>query len=249
MTGKRATPKAAPGGTYGQYCPLALAAEVLCERWTLLVVSRLIDGCRTFNEIHAGVPRMSPALLSKRLTSIEAAGLLERVREPGKRRFRYEPTEACLALDDIVMQLAAWGQHWARDMNLDDLDPAFLAWSMHMRLDPSALPPGRTVVQFRFTGVPSDCRQFWLVSTDGEADMCLKDPGYETDLLVRSDLRRFVECWRGYRDLKAEIRAERITLSGPRSLCRALPQWLMLSALAPIPRHRPGREQRLQSGR
>ncbi|MEM6498547.1 MAG: winged helix-turn-helix transcriptional regulator, partial [Pseudomonadota bacterium] len=53
--------------SYGQYCPLALAAELLCERWTLLVVSRLIDGCVRFNEIHRGVPRISATLLSKRL--------------------------------------------------------------------------------------------------------------------------------------------------------------------------------------
>jgi hypothetical protein len=36
----------APMSTYGQYCPLALAAEALCERWNLLIVSRIIDGCR-----------------------------------------------------------------------------------------------------------------------------------------------------------------------------------------------------------
>ena len=64
---------------YGQYCPLALAAELLCERWTLLVMSRLIDGCRRFNEIHRGVPKISPTLLKQRLEQLEHAGLCERV--------------------------------------------------------------------------------------------------------------------------------------------------------------------------
>lgn len=50
---------------YGQYCPLALAVELLGERWTILVVSRLIDGCRRFNEIHRGVPRISATLLAQ----------------------------------------------------------------------------------------------------------------------------------------------------------------------------------------
>ena len=59
---------------YGQYCPLALAAELLCERWTLLVVSRLIDGCTRFNDIHRGVPRISATLLTKRLAELEHAG-------------------------------------------------------------------------------------------------------------------------------------------------------------------------------
>ena len=61
---------------YGQYCPLALAVELLCERWTLLVVSRLIDGCSQFNEIHRGVPRISPSLLSQRLSDLECAWLV-----------------------------------------------------------------------------------------------------------------------------------------------------------------------------
>jgi DNA-binding HxlR family transcriptional regulator len=63
---------------YGQYCPLAPAMEVLGERWTMLVVSRLIDGCRRFNEIHRGVPKMSATLLSDRLGQLEHAGLCEK---------------------------------------------------------------------------------------------------------------------------------------------------------------------------
>lgn len=229
---------------YGQYCPLALAAELLCRRWTVLVVSRLLDGCTTFNEIHRGVPRISPALLSQRLAELENAGIVKR-RKRGRNRHFYELTDAGRDLDDIIMKLAVWGQHWARDMEVDDLDPGFLAWSMHMRLDVSQMPPGRTVIRFEFSGAPADCHRFWLVVTDGTVDMCLKHPGFETDLLVEADLRTFVEAWRGFRDLKNEIRAGRIRLSGPRELKRSFPRWLLLSAIAPWPRRREGRENRL----
>ncbi|MEM8982638.1 MAG: winged helix-turn-helix transcriptional regulator [Pseudomonadota bacterium] len=231
-----------PTSTYGQYCPLALAAELLCRRWTLLIVSRLLDGCETFNDIHAGVPRISPSLLSSRLSELEQAGLLTREAIPGSKRHRYLPTAATRELDDTVMGLAAWGQRWARDMELDDLDPAFLAWSMSQRLDPDAMPSGRTVVEFEFTGTPSEFRRFWLVTTDGQADMCLKHPGYDTDLLVQSDLRGFVEAWRGIRNLPAEIRRGSIKLTGPTKLKRALPRWLQLSALATYARQAPGNE-------
>jgi DNA-binding HxlR family transcriptional regulator len=71
---------------YGQYCPLALAAELLCGRWTILVVSRLLDGCAQFNEIHRGIPRISPSLLSQRLAELERAGLV--VREPAAKARR-----------------------------------------------------------------------------------------------------------------------------------------------------------------
>ena len=230
---------------YGQYCPLALAAELLCERWTLLVVSRLLDGCTQFNEIHRGVPRISPSLLSQRLHALERAGLV--VREPaarGKPR-PYAVTDAGRELEPIIMDLAAWGQRWSRDMTHDDLDPGFLAWSMHRRIDTEHMPPGRIVIELEFTGTPRDCRRFWLVHEDGKVQMCLKHPGFEVDLRVLSDIRLFVEAWRGIRDLRAEIAARRIRVSGPARLCRQFPGWLQLSQLAPFPRKRLGRESRL----
>ncbi len=104
------------------------------------------------------------------------------------------------------------------------------------------MPTGRTVLGFEFSGAPRDCRRFWLVNENGDVDMCLKDPGYEVDVYVRSDLRRFIEAWRGIRDLRAEIRAGGIELFGPPTLTRRFPEWLKLSQLAPYPRKRAGRE-------
>lgn len=228
--------------TYGQYCPLALAAELLCRRWTILVISRLLDGCRTFNEIHQGIPKISPSLLSTRLSELEHAGLVKRRKIPNENRYRYEPTEAALDLADLIDRMAIWGQHWSRDMDMDDLDPAFLAWSMSLRMNTDAMPEGRTVVEFEFSGTPTEFRRFWLVNTDGKVDMCLKDPGYETDLHVRSDMRCFVEAWRGFRDLRQEIHAGRIRLAGPRQLIASFPDWLLMSALAPYRRRIKGRE-------
>lgn len=234
--------------TYGQYCPLALAAELLGRRWTLLIISRLIDGCRTFGEIHQGVPRISPSLLSTRLSELEHAGILRRVRIDTDKRYRYVPTDACDELANIIDELAIWGQHWSRDMNMDDLDPAFLAWSMSSRMNADAMPAGRTVIEFVFSGTPTEFRRFWLINDDGKIDMCLKSPGYETDLLVRADLRRFVEAWRGFRDLRQEISAGRIRLTGRRELIKSFADWLKLSSLAPYRRRASGRERRLSTG-
>ncbi len=230
---------------YGQYCPLALATELLGRRWTVLVVSRLLDGCTTFNEIHRGLPRISPTLLSTRLSELEHGGLVTRRKLPRQKGYSYHLTEAGRDLNDIVDHLAVWGQQWARDNELDDLDPAFLAWSMHLRIDGQAMPPGRTVLEFEFSGTPSDLRRFWLVGNEGNVDMCLKHPGFDTDLWIRSDLCVFVEAWRGFRDLAREIRAGRIKVTGAADLKRAFPSWLLLSSLAPFERKRKGREQRL----
>jgi len=64
---------------YGQFCPVAQAAEVLTERWTPLVIRELaLTGSKRFNDIQRGVPLMSSSLLTKRLRQLEQAGLLER---------------------------------------------------------------------------------------------------------------------------------------------------------------------------
>jgi len=234
---------------YGQYCPFSLAVEVLCRRWTLLVVSRLGYGCTRFSEIHRGVPRMSPSLLSKRLAELERAGLVATSAAPGGRGREYRLTEAGRDLGPIIDSLALWGQHWARDMVADDLDPSFLVWSMHLRLDTDAMPDGQTVVELVFSGAPADCRRFWLVNRDGEVEMCLKDPELDVDLLVRSDLRLFVEAWRGFRDFRREIGAGRIVLVGSRELCERFPSWLQLHPMAPYERRRRGRERQLAARR
>lgn len=233
---------------YGQYCPLALAAELLCERWTLLVVSRLIDGCTRFNEIHRGVPRISATLLTKRLADLEHAGLIVRRPLDRGRGYAYELTEAGKELEPIIMDLAIWGQRWSRDMVTDDLDPAFLAWSMHTRLNTQAMPKGRTVIEFEFSGIDEGFARFWLINTDGKVEMCLKHPGFEIDVKVMSDIRRFVEAWRGFRSMRDEIAQGAIRLEGPSTLRRAFPDWLLLSALSQFPRQRSGGERTLVGG-
>jgi len=230
---------------YGQYCPLSLATELLCQRWTLLIISRVVDGCDRFNEIHRGVPSVSPTLLSQRLTELERAGIVKVTQAKNGAGRRYSPTEAAKELVPVIDDLAIWGQRWARDMTEEDLDPGFLVWSMHLRMDSAAMPPGRTVLEFEFTGAPVDFRRFWLVNKEGTIEMCLKDPGFDVDVLVRSDLRIFIEAWRGFRDLRNEIRRRRIKVMGPPELCSQFPDWLLLSALAEYPRMSPGRERNL----
>jgi len=233
---------------YGQYCPLALASELLCQRWTILVLSRVVDGCHRYSEIHRGVPQISPSLLTKRLVELEEAGLIQKVAVGGEKpTHEYRLTAAGRDAIAIIDQMAIWGQQWARDMTEQDLDPAFLVWSMHLRMNTDAMPPGRTVLEFDFSGAPKDCSRFWIVCTDGSVEMCLKDPGLDVDVAVASDLLRFVEAWRGFRDLRGEIRAGRIRVHGSRDLASQLPEWLMLSGLATFPRQRSGREKRLAS--
>lgn len=234
---------------YGQYCPLALAAEIVGERWNLLIIRRILDGCERFNQIHQGVPKISATLLSRKLEMLEKSGLVGKAPAKTGRGHRYTPTPACTELSSITHEIAEWGQRWAREMTASDFDPEFLLFSLHRRLDSSRMPAGRTVIAFRFSAAPKHCNRFWLIHRDGEVEMCLKDPGHPEDIYVQSNLKRFIEAWRGIRDMRAEIRSGEIKVHGPAKLVRAFPAWLMLSAYASTPRIRPGREARLQQNR
>src|ERR1700749_369525 len=82
-------------GSYNQFCPVAMAAEILCTRWTIVLLRELVAGSTRFNELRRGVPRMSPALLSKRLKDLEAAGIIARVPVPSEpETFEYRLTKA-----------------------------------------------------------------------------------------------------------------------------------------------------------
>ena len=221
---------------YGQFCPVAKAAEVLGDRWTLLVVRELLCGSRHFNDLRRGVPLMSPSLLSQRLKQLERAGILER--EPDRRNkqgMSYQLTAAGHELTPMVMMLGNWGQRWARsDLKREDLDPALLMWDMHRRLNTENLPAQRTVLQFEFRDVRTAKRFWWLVIQRDEVDVCLKRPGYDVDMSITTRVKTLAAVWIGDVSLRDAIKQGLIELKGPDQLTRQLDSWLALSDFAKI---------------
>jgi DNA-binding HxlR family transcriptional regulator len=214
---------------YGQFCPVAKAMELLDERWTLLVVRELLMGSRHFNDLRRGVPRMSPALLSKRLHTLIQAGVVER-REHGG-RISYVLTPAGAELRPVVEALGQWGLRWMPELGDEDLDPRLLMWDIHRNLDLDALPDGRTVLHFRFTDVDSKAARWWLLVDAEGVDVCDTDPGHPVTLTVITPLRTLVGIWRG--ELGWPAAAENgLQLDGPAWARRALPRWLRLSVFA-----------------
>jgi DNA-binding HxlR family transcriptional regulator len=215
---------------YGQYCPLAKAIDIIGERWTPLVLRELLMGGRRFNEIRRGVPLMSPALLTKRLKDLERGGVIERVPIEGSRAHEYRLTPAGEELRPIIAGLAVWGLKWVENrLGKGDLDAGVLMWDIRGRIDPAALPEGRTVIQFEFSDAPKTMRLWWLVAENGETDLCLSDPGYEVDLYLATDLRSMTEVWLGRVPLKHALREGAIELIGSRALERSIASWLRLS--------------------
>ena len=96
--------------TYGQYCPIARASELLAERWSFIILRNIVlIGCRTFNEIADGAPGLSRGLLSKRLRDLERAGVIEIRPKPDGPGSIYEPTQAGRELSEVMLALQRWG--------------------------------------------------------------------------------------------------------------------------------------------
>jgi DNA-binding HxlR family transcriptional regulator len=220
--------------SYGQFCAVAKAMELLDERWTMLVVRELLLGSRHFNELRRGVPKMSPALLSKRLRSLERAGVVRRTAEGG--RSTYTLTRCGEELRPVVEALGAWGVRWIGELGEEDLDPHLLMWDVRRTVPVHAWPRGRTVLAFRFTDVPPKNGRWWLCVSGDEVDLCDYDPGYEVTGTVESSLRTLTEIWRGDRPWIQALRNGLVSVEGPRSLDRQVPLWLGQSTLAAVPR-------------
>jgi DNA-binding HxlR family transcriptional regulator len=221
-----------PAG-YGQFCPIAHAAEVLAERWTLLVVRELLAGSTRFNEIRRGVPLMSSSLLSKRLTELERGGIIIRIRLEGERGYSYRLTPAGEALGPLVFGLGSWGREWLkREITHENADPGLLMWDMQRSLRLDRLPQDRLVTFFRFRDAPEKKRAWWLVAEASGTDLCLSDPGFGVDLEVDAEARAMYEVWIGRRELGSAMRSGRVRVRGPEHLVRSLPEWLGLSVFA-----------------
>ncbi len=219
----------APATSYGQYCPITRAVEVLGERWTLLIVRDLLLGTTRFNDLARGLPGLSRSLLTKRLRGLVRAGIVQRA------GVEYVLTHAGRELEPIVFGLGSWGAAWAFGEPGDhELDAQLLVWWMHTRLDTAELPghvPGRrAVVHVRFS---DDRRQFWIVVDGAGPSVCDVDPGYDVDVVIRSDVRTLFTVWNGAVPLADALRTGRLSFDATPEVRRAMPRVLRLSPIAP----------------
>ena len=212
---------------YGQFCPVAKAAEVLDQRWMLLVVRELVAGSDRFNDIHRGVPRMSRNLLAKRLRQLVAEGLVERHEEDDVPHYRL--TAAGDELQEVIEALGTWGARWISSLADDDLDPVFLLQDMQRRIDRDALPDGQTVLAMVFTDLDPEIGHWWLLLAHDEVEVCQQDHGFDVDVTIETSIRRFVRLWRGDIGWGDALRGDDLQVRGPTHLRRQVPDWLQRS--------------------
>ena len=219
--------------SYQQFCPVAMAAEILCTRWTIILLREMFAGSTRFNELRRGVPRMSPALLSRRLKELEDSGIVARApSESGVSE--YHLTEAGRELQPLVEAFGIWGQRRIEsDLSLQHLDADLLMWDMRRSLNITPMPGRRSTIEFVFPRQPAAQRRYWLVVDPKEGvDLCKIDPGFEVDLYVSVDLRSMTAIWMGLDTVRAAVASQRMVLTGSKQLSSSMQTWLGLSPFA-----------------
>jgi DNA-binding HxlR family transcriptional regulator len=217
--------------SYGQYCPVARATEILADRWTPLIVRDLLLGVHRFNDLERGLPGISRSLLAERLRRLERDGVLERLVAQDGRTTEYRLTRAGRALQRLIDTLTDWGARWAfGEPRPEEMDPVLLLWWMRGRIKPDRRPAKRIVLQFDFRGDRKGT--YWLVLDSADVSVCLRHPGFDVDLVVTADIAAFYKVWLGSSSLADALRAGLVELDGPPALARAFPKWLALSPVA-----------------
>lgn len=213
--------------SYGEYCPIAMGAEAIGDRWTPLILRELICGSERFSDIHRGVPRMSRSLLAQRLKQMERLELIER--RPGP---TYHLSTSGRELEGVIWALGDWAMRWLLgEPQPEQLDAAHLMWRVRQRIVTDNIPRERTVVQFDFP----DARRgntVWLVLDPAGTTVCERDEGFDVDLYVKSEVTVFMKVWMGDGTWQRAQADGALTLHGPRSLIQGFPTWFALSPFA-----------------
>jgi DNA-binding HxlR family transcriptional regulator len=220
---------------YGQFCPIAKASEVFCQRWTSLILRDLAGGASRFSQLKRGVPLASPTLLSQRLKQLEAEGVVERRKGASGKSWTYHLTEAGREFVPIVEALGVWGQRWSRrDLRPDEVDLDLFVWAMENTVDPRALGDAPSLVEVTFLRQPKHKSRWWFLNEEGGCQLCIDNPGHEVTLYVSAALEPMIQVWRGDISLRSALADGSIEVHGETQAVEAFPAWLRASSLASV---------------
>jgi DNA-binding HxlR family transcriptional regulator/putative sterol carrier protein len=196
--------------TYDQYCSLARALEIVGERWTLLVVRELLPGPRRYSDLLEGLPGIGGNVLSARLKSLQAAGVIRRTRLPAPAAsVVYELTEVGERLQPALLALSRWGMAFLGAPRPGDrFRPSWVLLGMRATFDAEAAAGVSETYELHIDG-----ETFHARVEDGTVDI-RQGPAPEPDVAMELDPDTFLAV--GTRELAAEdaIASGRIRLTG-----------------------------------
>ncbi|MCD9149819.1 winged helix-turn-helix transcriptional regulator [Pseudophaeobacter flagellatus] len=220
--------------SYGQFCPVAKAAELFCERWNALIVRDLAAGPRRFTELKRGVPLMSPSLLSARLKWLIDEGVVVR-HDIGEKRPGYALTEAGREFVPLVEALGVWGQRWTRrKLREHEMDIGLLVWSLESSTNPNAFGAKRCLIRLELTDQIDSKRFWWFLNQKGRCELCVDDPGGEVSLYVACTLADAIYVIRGDISPASAMDKQILEFHGDGWARRAFTKWLNLAPITQV---------------
>lgn len=222
----------------GSLCPAVKAADIIGDKWVLLILREIFAGTTRYNDFQRAIPRISPTVLSKRLKQLESNGLLVKKQSPGQKTTEYRLTPSGRELGPIIDHLAKWGLRWARrQVGDEDIDVVGFMWDFHRTLNTEELPDGETVVCIRFANL-NTYDTWWLIINQGVVDLCNDNPGKEIDLYITGDLESLVSVWMGDSDIRSAAKSGEVRLNGESYLVESATRWFPQSPYAKVrPEH------------
>ncbi|MBL4672235.1 MAG: helix-turn-helix transcriptional regulator [Arenicella sp.] len=221
--------------SYGQFCPLAMAAEFLCSRWTMLILRELLLGSSSFNDIARGVARMSRTLLSSRLKELTERGIIIKHGVENSSRIEYQLTPAGESLSSVVFGMADWSQEWLQiEPALENLDADHLMWSLRRSARPHPDLPSPFVVNFFLPDQAKEHQNSWLVFKGLEVELCIVDHEFDVDVQVIASTEDLTKVFMGWTPYADAIKNGKLKLLGPKRYTDMADQWLGRSRLATI---------------
>ena len=211
---------------FGQFCPIAKSAEIVGEKWTILIIRELLMGSTRFSELQRGLSLISPALLSKRLQMLADYELIVKKKIIGQKGYEYFPTNAAKELLPIFIELGNWGMRWTRQyLSSNDFDPDFLMLYLKRSIKTENLPGKETIIKFSFTDIEQQ-PNWWIIVVGELVDLCTIDPGREVDVYFNCTVKCLSDIWMGESSYQKELNSGKLTLVGPRALTNNISSWL-----------------------
>lgn len=221
--------------SYGQFCPLAMAADFLCKRWMMLVLRELLLGSVSFNEISRGVARMSRTLLSTRLKELEQRGLVSKEIHPNQRDTQYTLTTSGKSLSSVVFGMADWAQEWLHiEPSLKNIDVDHLMWSLRRSANIHPDLPNPFVAHIYLTDQKQSHQNAWLIFKNNEIELCIHDNEFKVDVQIEATTESLTKFYLGWSSLQEEIQKDNIALHGVSKYTNIIHEWLGRSRLANI---------------
>lgn len=225
-----------PSKPYGMICALSKACEIIEPRWTLLILNEIWSGYTRFNDIRRGVGNISPGVLSKRLSELEKAGLVERIEDRAKGTVDYVRTQMAIDLEPAMDALAIWAQrHIDAEVALSDGDVGSMMDYFCKSVQTAHFPARRVVIRLHFSDETGPYPTWWLLAEPGaRTEICVEIPDVDVDLYVETTKISWNAIYYGRSTIAREIDAGRLFVTGDALLIRKMDQWLPRSPYADV---------------